>query len=510
MTATPKAQDRKGAPSRPAGPHKPHRIIGRHLVGRPWHGQPCPEASFWQRSPHEPPAWFSRTGRPSPWRRLHPWQRALVWWGVYVGIPAAGLLWLTSRFLAVIVLPIAITILAVGIPRLTIRRRHRARPLPAIIGPRDVERHLTHATGTKLLTGMAKGGPKGLKPVFVKLKTDSPHVGLSSATGGGKSETATGLTVQFLHHGGIALILDYKMTSFPWARDLPNVRYCKTTEDIHNGLMWLDGELAHRREAADRTMNHDGTFDQDAVGPPLMLLADEMNATSELLGDHWTRVLGQKGPSPAARTLRLSLFTGRAHRTHVIAIAQQLNAAAAGGGGRNGGAARENLGVRILIWFTEQTAKMLVPDLMPLPEIPHLPGRMMVCVGKKYTETQAVLWSAAEAREYATSGAVVPFPEADPSTLTPDPEPLVEAGQETGGQGSGVTPLRLVADRHTLREHADRGTVPVGYEALKSARRRGGFPEGMDGTYTVAEIKEWFSARTRSTSASRPEENQAL
>ena len=486
-----------GMPGRPGGRHKPSRIVFRHLAGRPWHGQPCPGASFWHRSPHEPPAWFSRKGRPSPWRRLHPWQRALVWWGIYLGVPAAGLLWLADRPVAVIVLPLVAFVLSTGIPWLAIRGRRRARPLPALIRPGAVQQYLARGTGTKLLTGMAKGGRAGLRPVWVKLESDSPHVGLSSASGGGKSETATGFTVQFLHHGGIALILDYKMTSFPWARGLPNVRCCKTTAEIHDGLIWLDGEMERRREAADRTMQPDGTFDEDAVGPSLMILADEQNATSELLGEYYARELGQKGPSPAARALRMSLFTGRAHRIHVISIAQQLNAAAAGGGGRNGGAARENLGVRLLIWFTEQTAKILVPDLMPLPEIPHLPGRMLVCVGKKATETQAVLWSPAEARDYATSGAVVPFPAGDPITVTPDPESNVEPVQEPEGQGSGVRPLRLVETRYSLQEHGEKGTVPLSYEGLKSARRRGGFPDGENGRYTDAEITGWFRTSRR-------------
>jgi hypothetical protein len=82
--------------------------------------------------------------------------------------------------------------------------------------------------------------------VDADLEGESPHVLISAGPGGGKSELTGTITVQILHHGGVALILDSKRTSHQWAKGLPNVKYCRDIGEIHDALILLKGELDRR------------------------------------------------------------------------------------------------------------------------------------------------------------------------------------------------------------------------------------------------------------------------
>lgn len=253
----------------------------------------------------------------------------------------------------------------------------------------------------KLVAGLTKNK----RPVVVDLKK-TPHVGVSGPTGTGKSTLATGLAVQVLHRGGQVLILDQKLISYPWALDLPNVRYCGDIPAIHDGLMWLGQEIMFRKQDA-LTQLRDGVPAKKVfVGEPVLVLADEMNTSGARLKKHW-RDLGNKGDSDAASFLEECMFAGRACDVHAVVLAQQLTArAAAAGNSMNGGASRENMEALFLLRCTENTQHMLVPEHFPLPPIPEIAGRAHYCVGNKVTEVQLTNWSDEDAREYALSGKV--------------------------------------------------------------------------------------------------------
>ena len=85
-------------------------------------------------------------------------------------------------------------------------------------------------------------------------------------TGGGKSNTAAFWLVQELMRGACALILDAKWFSHPWTfkdmdaeyGQLPNVAYARTTEHLHNAMVWLGVELQRRTEVSRPAREREG------------------------------------------------------------------------------------------------------------------------------------------------------------------------------------------------------------------------------------------------------------
>ena len=69
----------------------------------------------------------------------------------------------------------------------------------------------------------------------MSLDNDSRRTSASAwASGDGKSITARNMAAQILYHGGIVIVLDYKLISHMWARGLPNVAYAGTPAEIHD------------------------------------------------------------------------------------------------------------------------------------------------------------------------------------------------------------------------------------------------------------------------------------
>ena len=113
-------------------------------------------------------------------------------------------------------------------------------PSKGIPGIRDL---IESSKPDELVLGLGVAGT----PVTVSWSGDSPHVGLSMPSGDGKSTVAELMAAQVLFHGGVCLILDYKLFSHPWALfRMPNVFYAGTTQQIHEALLWLDRETKRR------------------------------------------------------------------------------------------------------------------------------------------------------------------------------------------------------------------------------------------------------------------------
>jgi hypothetical protein len=257
------------------------------------------------------------------------------------------------------------------------------------------------------------------KNEFVELDLDdeTPHGGVSMSTGLGKSEIAKNVAANVLFHGGIVMILDYKLVSHMWADGLPNVCYARTPAEIHEALLWLgwdecdaDGnvlrpsELTRRKEvilAATRNREH-------ANLTRLLIIAEERNATTRILKRHWRRI-GGKGVSPALEALDETGETGRQICVNVLHIAQRLSAKASGSDGSRD--AMENIGAIITKDPTEQTWKLLAGGHTQPPRSGH-PGRYQLIRSQGVTEYQGVLYSRdkdesdAMARELAMAGTV--------------------------------------------------------------------------------------------------------
>ncbi|MGW5609477.1 helicase HerA domain-containing protein [Streptomyces sp. NPDC003753] len=168
-------------------------------------------------------------------------------------------------------------------------KKTRRPPKKASFKDASVRELVAKAPESAPLIGIGTGG----KTVSVDLDADSPHILVNASTGGGKSVTLRCITCQVLHHGSQAFILDYKRISHPWARGIPGVTYCAGIADIHDALIQLGFEGWRRVRVADE-LGIDA--DPDAIGPRLLILLEEVNATMKQLARYW------RGPaSPATR-----------------------------------------------------------------------------------------------------------------------------------------------------------------------------------------------------------------
>ncbi|MGH3283592.1 MAG: hypothetical protein ACRDPD_02710 [Streptosporangiaceae bacterium] len=329
---------------------------------------------------------------------------------------------------------------------------------------------------------------------------DSPHALMSAGSGGGKSTVIRCLFCQGLHHGSLGIVLDLKRMSQAWARGLPNVIYCRSIAEIHNMLIALGAEVERRNLKADELADEDGDIPDEAfaeIGPRLLIVCEEMNATANRLTAYWRKIKGKDDPSvsPAIEALNDVLFMGRAVRVNVLAVAQMMTARALGGP-----EARENFSTRILARYTMNAWKMLVPEVWPMPKSSRHQGRVQVVNAGVARETQVVFFTPKEAREWALSGAVARIAE---STLAGGQVSYVPRSQVPSTRESEGGTVPPSAGPVTLREAVDSGTLTVSIESARAARKRDPEfppPAGIrDGaiTYERAALTSWERNRVR-------------
>ncbi|MFD3422039.1 pRL2-11 [Streptomyces decoyicus] len=242
------------------------------------------------------------------------------------------------------------------------------------------------------------GLERGQKIVSVDLDAESPHVLVSAGTGGGKSVILRTIASQLIHHGAHGYILDFKRVSHLWARGVKNVEYCRDIADIHDALIRLGAEGQRRIHVAEK-LGEDA--DPSEVGPRLVILLEEINATMKQLTRYWEKIKEKGDPkvSPAVDALAEILFMGRAVRLHVLLVAQSATARALGGPEM-----RENFATRILARYTQNAWRMLVPEVQPAPKSTRHIGRAQVVLGGMAHETQVMFMSDSEARAWAMAG----------------------------------------------------------------------------------------------------------
>lgn len=310
------------------------------------------------------------------------------------------------------------------------------------------------------------GQRAGNEPHKISLEDDSPHMAVSAGSGAGKSVLAQLVAVQVLRRGGLVVILDRK-GSHRWALGLDGVDYCTKPEQMHNALIRL-AEMADLRN--DMALSQPEGWDP---GPRHLVICEELNATIGQLMNYWAEVRekGEPKKSPAVAALADLLFMGRSAKVNVLAIAQMLTARAIGGP-----EARENFGIRCLARYTVNAWKMLVPEAA-MPRAGRTRGRWQVVVGGTATEVQVCFLTAAQARLFASLADVT---DGLDSALSSD----------VTGDGN--------KDLLTLRDAADEGVIPWGYDAAKQRlhRRVGKLPvrrgsRGSAATYSRRELKEW-------------------
>ncbi|WP_019635028.1 helicase HerA domain-containing protein [Actinomadura atramentaria] len=263
------------------------------------------------------------------------------------------------------------------------------------------------------------------RPVAVSLDDESPHILVSAGTGGGKSVILRTIAAQFMAQGAKVVVLDLKRHSHKWIRGLPGVTYCRDVEDIHETMEWLTLEGDRRNRIVDEW---EGDPNDAPVGPRIVILLEELNATMGRLKKYWKRIKTKEDDpeSPAITGLADVLFMGRAVRMNVIACAQSATANALGGPEM-----RENFATRILARYTKNAWNMLVPEVQPAPSSTRHPGRAQVVLGGVAHETQIMFFTPEEARAFVLSGGVWMDPGDELESL-PSPSGGVPAVRHTG------------------------------------------------------------------------------
>ena len=335
----------------------------------------------------------------------------------------------------------------------------QSKPPPARVAFADIRQAIEDARAHEIVWGIGRRG----EVVKNSVDTDSPHVGLSMKSGDGKSTVAKNAAAQLAFHGALLLVIDYKLISHMWARGLPNVAYAGTEEEITIALMWLQEEIRRRNGVALAGADIEGEVHSD-VGPPVFVIAEELNATQDRLRAYW-RAEGGKGRPPAAEALDEAMFIGRQVRVHILQIGQRLSAKASGSGD-----ARENLGIRLMCDPSGPTWKMLGFDHAQPPPSGHK-GRLQVVTAKTVREVQGAFLTGAQARAFATAGTIA-VPRADmPLVAVPGPGQLPDDGAEQPsvlGHGPVVPALPGAV---TLSE-AVRAGVFRSLEAVRKERQR--------------------------------------
>lgn len=230
------------------------------------------------------------------------------------------------------------------------------------------------------------------EPVRINLEQDSPHVLVNASTGGGKSSIARAVAVQRLMVGDMVVFLDVKRHSHRWAKGLaPLVHYAPDVTSVGDALVNLGREVHRRNQIVDEW---DGPLDEAPVGPPILVVFEEMNATTARLKELDRQ--DKSGGYRAMDALGDIGFMGRAVKVRLISFAVMATYRASGGSEMI-----ECYGTRIMVNYSPKAWRYLAEDCgRPVPAPPEV-GRGMVCRGTKATEVQ-FLWieeEGAEARD---------------------------------------------------------------------------------------------------------------
>jgi len=274
-------------------------------------------------------------------------------------------------------------------------------------------------------------GTRGQVVTF-DLAMESPHLLLAAASGAGKSELIAWIVGQFMRRGYGVVVFDAKFVSHMWLRRIPGVLYAAESEELHEGLLWLDSELLRRARFVSAGGNPD-----DLV--PLVAVLEEMNAATNRLRAYWKNECGGKGMSPALTALGNLSAMGRELRIHIVMAGQSMTGKATAGVEN-----RENFGGRALARATANQWRMLAPQIRPAPLKRGAPGRWHLVVGDTLKEFQAPFCDIKQQTprliQWATGGA--PIPDVPAMMAGAVPVVTTTANEDVASSGVVTTSLR--------------------------------------------------------------------
>ena len=266
----------------------------------------------------------------------------------------------------------------------------QAMNFPALLTYRDARSHILSAAESTVVLGVSGEGEE----VSVNLDDDSPHILVNAGTGGGKSVIARTILSQQVRKGSLGVILDIKRHSHKWAQNNPKIGYAKELPEIGNALVELGRELHRRNRIVDE---HYGPMDTAPIGPRIVIVMEEMNATLTQLRELSRRL--PKGSYTAMDAYNDIMVMGRAVKLHVVAVTQYADARVMGGV-----AMRENFGLRILAKYQKPSWTLLAWDAgLPLP-CPTQKGRGYSVTGGEAIQTQYLYLTEEEAMTLSHGG----------------------------------------------------------------------------------------------------------
>lgn len=263
---------------------------------------------------------------------------------------------------------------------------------PSILPLNEATDFLSALSDSQVLFGVNGDG----EPVVQDLDSDSPHILVSASTGAGKSAVARSLAVQRLSRGDTVVFLDVKRHSHRWAKSLaPLIHYAPDVPSVGDALVQLGREVHRRNQVVDEWS---GPLEDAPVGPPILVVFEEMNATTSRL-----RLLDRSRKSAGYGALDAwadILLMGRAVKVRAVAFAQLATYRASGGSEMV-----ECFGTRVLINYSPKAWRYLAEDCGRAVPAPPETGRGMVCRGTKAVETQ-LLWVPEESAAPVVTNAV--------------------------------------------------------------------------------------------------------
>jgi hypothetical protein len=278
-------------------------------------------------------------------------------------------------------------------------------PPPAEVRWADVQAILPTLNPAEILLGLGRGG----KRITADLDHDSPHLLITSGSGGGKTTMIRNALVQLILRGAVGFIFDPKVTSHRWARGLPNVALLIKPALMFHALLAIQKEVHRRNDVA---FEADIEDDQPDTGTRIIVALEEMNTLRNMLTRYWNSI--RKLPewetwttNPALDALSDIVQMGRFVRVHVVMVGQRASVDSLGGGTR-GGDIRESFFFRVLLQAQAQTWRMLVPGLKTadIPGASRKRGRGHLAFGVEHHAFQGVDLREVDAQKAAKSGIV--------------------------------------------------------------------------------------------------------
>lgn len=384
---------------------------------------------------------------------------------------------------------------------------------PSIVSFSDVEDFLLRSEEYRPLMGLSGNG----QALQAEMIEDSPHIAVSAGPGAGKSTLAKLVAMQALRWGWGVVVVDWKMTkAYAWMKDLPGVTYLSDLEDIHDFGVRVAQEVDIRKAA--------GMTGRANV----LVIRDEWNAVAPMLMDWWFTYRAGLEPeekkitpprSPALQGYAVLDFAGREFGLFDFCIAQRFSARIFNGNAD----IRECFQIKCLARYSDQTRKLLAPDIKPFPKKNNTPGRWTIVAGEDVAVVQVPFIQNDEARRYALGGKQNP---SSPFSSRYSPRPPnsghVTRTQEDQLGGRSAAPnsdLPVLeaeevtsVDARKLSGMVD-GLIPYGVtlDILRHAAKDpdSAFPGAFGGnqfsgyTYDFEQVKEWARRRYASQRVGR-------